>query len=64
MSGAVAGVVACPGYDPYDIPFNLGCYAVQSGDLEDAEACLRRAKALDEGLRLHALDEPDFASLW
>ena len=46
------------------ISFNLACYAAQSGDLEDAKDCLRRALELDESLKLRALDEPDLAPLW
>ena len=46
------------------ISFNLACYAAQSGDLDDAKDCLRRALELDESLKLRALDEPDLAPLW
>ncbi len=46
------------------ISFNLACYAAQSGDLDDARDCLRRAFGLDPGLRIKALDDPDLKPLW
>lgn len=46
------------------ISFNLACYAAQSGDLDDARDCLRRAFELEPGLRQKALDDPELALLW
>ncbi|HEY8965042.1 MAG TPA: tetratricopeptide repeat protein [Candidatus Methylacidiphilales bacterium] len=45
------------------IPFNLACYAAQSGHLAEAKALLDKSLALDPGLREQALEDPDLAPL-
>lgn len=46
------------------ISYHLACYAAQSGDIEDAKDCLRRAFKLDPDLRQRALDDPDLEPVW
>ncbi len=46
------------------IKYNLGCYACQLGDLEEARARVAAAIALDGKFRAMALDEPDLEPLW
>jgi hypothetical protein len=44
--------------------YDLRKARAQLGELEAARAALKRACELDEGLRLKALEEIDFESLW
>lgn len=46
------------------IPFNLGCYFCQLGDLETAKDYLRRTFEIDANWRVAALDDRDLAPLW
>jgi Flp pilus assembly protein TadD len=46
------------------VKFNLACYECQMGDTESAKRRLQAAFALDESLRLKALDDPDLEPLW
>ena len=46
------------------IQFNLGCYACQLGDLEEAKRRVTAATSLDEKFRIMALDDPDLQPLW
>ena len=46
------------------IPYNLGCYCCQLGDLEAAKKFLRRAFQIDPAWRLIALDDIDLMPLW
>lgn len=46
------------------IPFNLGCYFCQFGDLETAKEHLRRAFEIDANWRVAALEDPDLEPLW
>lgn len=48
------------------IPYNLACYACQSGRLGEARAWLKRAFALADGheIRRQALEDPDLEPLW
>ncbi len=39
--------------------YNMGCYLAVSGNLRDAEVCLRTAFRMDAKLRLHARRDPD-----
>lgn len=41
------------------IQFNLGCYAAQLGQLEEARAYVRRAIAMDPSCRKLAREDPD-----
>ena len=44
--------------------FNLGCYACQLGDIEEAKERVRRAIELDAKFKMLALDDPDLEPLW
>ena len=44
--------------------FNLGCYACQLGDIEEAKEGVRRAIELDAKFKMLALDDPDLEPLW
>ena len=44
--------------------FNLGCYACQLGDIEQAKTRVGRAIELDAKFKLLALDDPDLELLW
>jgi hypothetical protein len=44
--------------------FNLGCYACQVGDLEEAKIRVGRAVELDAKFKLLALDDPDLEPMW
>lgn len=46
------------------IQFNLGCYACQLRDLEEAKRRVAAAISLDGKYRLMALDDPDLKPLW
>lgn len=46
------------------IQYNLGCYACQLGELENARAHLRRAFTSEPKYREIALDDPDLQPLW
>lgn len=46
------------------IPFNLACYAAQTGRLDDARLCLARAISLDPDTRQMAHNDPDLEPLW
>lgn len=46
------------------IHFNLGCYAAQLGNLEEAKEHVGRAIELNEAVRLIALEDPDLEPLW
>ena len=43
--------------------YNMACYLAVSGDLQDAEVCLRTAFQMDPKLRAHAATDPDLRSL-
>jgi predicted Zn-dependent protease len=45
------------------IHFNLGCYAAQLGDLDEARSRVLRAMALSEDFRAIARSDPDLAPL-
>ena len=44
--------------------FNLGCYACQLGDIEQAKVRVKKAIELDTKFKLMALDDPDLEPLW
>ena len=44
--------------------FNLGCYACQLGDIEEAKTRVRKAIELDTKFKLLALDDADLEPLW
>ena len=44
--------------------FNLGCYACQLGDIEQAKTRVGRAIELDAKFKLLALDDADLEPLW
>ena len=44
--------------------FNLGCYACQLGDIEEAKERVGKAIELDAKFKLLALDDPDLEPLW
>ena len=44
--------------------FNLGCYACQLGDIEEAKARVGKAIELDAKFKLLALDDPDLEPMW
>jgi len=44
--------------------YNMACYECQLGCLAEAKGILAQAFALDRGLRLAALDDPDLDPLW
>jgi Tfp pilus assembly protein PilF len=44
--------------------FNLGCYACQLGDIEQAKTRVGKAIELDAKFKLLALDDPDLEPLW
>jgi len=46
------------------IQFNLGCYACQQGDMEEAKRRVAAAINLDSQYRFMALDDPDLEPLW
>lgn len=46
------------------IQFNLGCYACQIGNLEEAKSRVAAAISLDGKYRAMALDDPDLEPLW
>lgn len=46
------------------IQFNLGCYACQLGEMEEAKHRVSAAISLDGKFRLKALDDPDLEPLW
>lgn len=43
--------------------YNMACYLAVSGDLRDAEVCLRTAFKMDPKLRTHACSDPDLRGL-
>jgi tetratricopeptide (TPR) repeat protein len=47
-----------------EILYDLACYDCQLGDLTSAKERLHRAFELEPGLRLKALEDEDFESLW
>ncbi len=48
------------------IPYNLGCYACQLGEIKKAKALLSLAfeRGDENEIKLIALDDPDLAPLW
>jgi tetratricopeptide (TPR) repeat protein len=44
--------------------FNLGCYACQAGDLEEAKIRVGRAVELDAKFQKLAVDDPDLEPMW
>ena len=44
--------------------FNLGCYACQLGDIDQAKERVRRAIELDAKFKMLALDDPDLELIW
>ena len=44
--------------------FNLGCYACQLGDIEQAKTRVGKAIELDAKFKLLALDDADLEPLW
>jgi Tfp pilus assembly protein PilF len=44
--------------------FNLGCYACQLGNIEQAKTRVGKAIELDTKFKLMALDDPDLEPLW
>jgi hypothetical protein len=44
--------------------YNLGCYACQLGDLEDAKKLVGEAIKMDSKFKLLALDDEDLVQLW
>ncbi len=44
--------------------FNLGCYACQLEDFEQAKVRVKKAIELDTKFKLMALDDPDLEPLW
>jgi Tfp pilus assembly protein PilF len=44
--------------------FNLGCYACQLGDIDQAKERVRRSIELDAKFKMLALDDPDLEPLW
>ena len=44
--------------------FNLGCYACQLGDIDQAKTRVRKAIKLDAKFKLLALDDADLEPLW
>jgi len=44
--------------------FNLGCYACQLGDIEEAKTRVGKAIELDAKFKLLALDDPDLEPMW
>jgi tetratricopeptide (TPR) repeat protein len=44
--------------------FNLGCYACQLGDIEEAKSRVGRAIELDAKFKMLALDDPDLETMW
>ena len=46
------------------IPYNLGCYYCQLGDLESAKKFLKRAFEIDPNWRIIALNDIDLKPLW
>jgi tetratricopeptide (TPR) repeat protein len=46
------------------IRYNLGCYACQLGDLEEAKKLVGDAIRLDAKYKLLAIDDPDLEPLW
>lgn len=44
--------------------FNLGCYACQLGDMDQAKTRVGKAIELDAKFKLLALDDPDLEPLW
>lgn len=43
--------------------YNMACYLAVSGDIQDAEVCLRTAFHMDPKLRVHASTDPDLREL-
>src|SRR4030095_8801584 len=46
------------------IQFNLACYEAQMGNLDRAQAHLKRATQIEAKVRLMALEDPDLEPLW
>ncbi len=46
------------------IHFNLGCYACQLGEIDEAKWRVGKAITLDRSFRAVALDDPDLEPLW
>lgn len=46
------------------IQFNLGCYACQMGDIEEAKKRVEKATSLDRKFQMLALDDPDLEPMW
>lgn len=44
--------------------FNLGCYACQLGNIDEAKERVRKAIELDAKFKMLALDDPDLEPLW
>jgi len=44
--------------------FNLGCYACQSGRIEEAKSRIAEAVRLDKAFQIAALDDPDLEPMW
>ena len=44
--------------------FNLGCYACQLGDIDQAKERVGKAIKLDAKFKMLALDDPDLEPLW
>jgi Tfp pilus assembly protein PilF len=44
--------------------FNLGCYACQLGDIEQAKVRVKKAIELDAKFKLRAIDDADLVPLW
>jgi tetratricopeptide (TPR) repeat protein len=44
--------------------FNLGCYACQMGDVEEAKKRVEKATSLDRKFQMLALDDPDLEPMW
>jgi tetratricopeptide (TPR) repeat protein len=44
--------------------YNLGCYACQLGDMEDAKKLVGEAIKMDSKFKLLALDDEDLVELW
>jgi tetratricopeptide (TPR) repeat protein len=46
------------------IKYNLACYFCQTGDVETAKNCLKRAFEIDSNWRMVALEDQDLRPLW
>ena len=51
--------------DVWTVPYNLACYCSQLQRLEEAQAWLKKAMAIDEQtVKRAAIDDPDLKPLW